>query len=301
MTDDVLLGKLVALLRERRLPADTPLPELRLAMELAVAKTPLASNVSITQGQLGGRDCEWFIPAGVPPKKTILYFHGGGYVLGSLNSIRPLASYLASLTHTTVIALDYRLAPEHPFPHARTDAVNAYKALTGRHAVPPSTLVLAGDSAGGGLVLATLLALRDDGQPLPLAGVCLSPWTDLTLTAASLTQNADRDPQITHAGLRLMATHYLAGSNPQDPGVSPRFGSYHNIPPLLIHVGDAEGLLDDSRHVAKQAGNAGVVVTLDVWPNMIHVWHAFAPRLPQAMDALHAIGVWLDELTAPVT
>lgn len=291
-----MLVKLVGLLRERRLPADTPLAEQRNAMDLAVAKTPLACNVTIAQGWLAGRACERFTPATSQPQKIILYFHGGGYVLGSLTSIRPMASYLASLTHNTVITLDYRLAPEHPFPAARDDAVAAYKELTVQHAMPPDEIVLAGDSAGGGLVLATLLALRDAGLLLPAAGVCLSPWTDLTLAAASLTRNEPRDPPISREGLTMMAKHYLAGTDPTDSGVSPRFGNYRDMPPLLIHVGDAEGLLDDSRHVAKQASQAGVFVTLDVWPDMIHVWHAFAPRFPPAMDAFSQIGSWLDEL-----
>lgn len=296
MTDDDLLAKLITLLAERRLPPDTPVNKLREAMNLAVTKTPLADDVTITPLLLAERACEQFTPHTDKPQKTLLYFHGGGYVSGSLASIRPMASWLAAATQHTVITLDYRLAPEHPFPAARDDAIRAYAELCGLPLMSAATIVLAGDSAGGGLVLATLLALRDGGHVPPLAGVCLSPWTDMSLNAASLVRNELRDPQISRAGLSVMAAHYLAGTDPTDPGVSPRFGDFTGVSPLLIHVGDAEGLFDDSQNVADQARQSGVAVTLDVWPQMIHVWHAFAPRFPPAMAALDRIGSWLDAL-----
>jgi len=293
-----MLAKLVTLLSERRLPLDTPLAVQRQAMDLAVAKTPLATDVTIAPLMLADRPCERFTPVGQNlTADTILYFHGGGYVLGSLASIRPMASHLASITKRTVITLDYSLAPEHAFPAARQDALAAYQALLASP-VAPDNIVLAGDSAGGGLVLATLQALRDAHVPLPAAGVCLSPWTDLTLSAASLAHNAAKDPQITRDGLTLMAAHYLAGGDPTNPGASPLFGSFHGLPPLLLHVGDAEGLLDDSVSAANKAHAAGVAVSLEVWPDMIHVWHAFAPRFPPAVEALTKIGVWLDLLAA---
>ena len=291
-----MLEKLVQLLRERRLPIDTPIAVQRQARDAAVKKTPLANDVTVTSMTLGGRECERFVPAMASQSQTILYFHGGGYMLGSLTSIRPMASYLASCTGRTVVTLDYRLAPEHPFPAAIEDAVAAYRDLAGLGAAEPSSIVLAGDSAGGGLVLSVLLALRDNHEPLPAAGVCLSPWTDMTLTARSLQANAKKDPQITRGSLSLMAEKYLAGTNPRHPSVSPRFGTFQDLPPILIHVGSAEGLLDDSIVVAERARAAGVAVTLRIWPQMIHVWHAFAPRFPPALDALIQIGVWLDAL-----
>lgn len=296
MSSATMLKKLVTLLAERRLAVDTPLDIQRAAMEQAVAKTPLAPEVTVTTLTLATRPCERFEPSGSRGPHTILYFHGGGYVLGSLASIRPFASYLAAATNRTVVTLDYRLAPEHPYPAAVHDAQAAYRALRHTHHLDPSQIVLAGDSAGGGLVLSTLMALRDDDTPLPAAGVCLSPWTDLTLTAASLHTNAATDPQITVDGLSMMARHYCQQADPKTPGISPRFGHFDGLPPLLIQVGDAEGLLDDSVLVAAQAKNAGVGVTLDVWPKMIHVWQAFAPRFPPAMDALAKIGAWLDQL-----
>lgn len=296
MTTADMLAKLVALLAERRLPPDTPVAIQRQAMDQAVAKTPLASGVTITPESVANLQCERLVPATRTDNRTILYFHGGGYVLGSLDSIRPMASHLAALTGRTVVTVNYRLAPEHPFPAARDDALAVYRTLVTTGAVTPEQVVLAGDSAGGGLVLSTLLALRDGHEPLPAGGICLSPWTDLTLTAESLTRHADTDPQITRAGLQLMATQYLAGTDPRNPAVSPRFGRFDGLPPLLIQVGDVEGLFDDSVAAAANARAAGVAVTLDVWPDMIHVWHAFAPRFPPAVEALARIGVWLETL-----
>lgn len=296
MSSALMLKKLVTLLAERRLAVDTPLHIQRAAMEQAVAKTPLAPDVTVTPVTLATRPCERFEPSGSRGPQTILYFHGGGYVLGSLASIRPFASYLAAATSRTVITLDYRLAPEHPYPAAVDDVLAAYSALRDDHHLACHEIVFAGDSAGGGLVLSALMTLRDEGTALPAAGVCLSPWTDLTLTAPSLQTNAATDPQITVDGLSMMADHYCQDTDRTVPGVSPRFGRFDELPPLLIQVGDAEGLLDDSVHAAAEAKNAGVAVTLDVWPDMIHVWQAFAPRFPPAMDALAKIGAWLDQL-----
>jgi epsilon-lactone hydrolase len=295
MSADPVLGKLIELLRERRLPTDTPVAEQRAAMELAVSKVPLAEGVSISTGSLAGRPVEWFEPPNRRGDGVVLHFHGGGYVMGSLVTIRAMATYLAAASGARVVTLDYRLAPEHPYPAAVADAVAAYAELLDRHDIDPNDLVFSGDSAGGGLVLAALLAVRDRGMPLPAAGVCISPWADLTLPEGSLDTNADRDPQVTRAALTIMAEHYLAGADPTDPGASPRYADLSGLPPLLIQVGGAEGLLDDSIAVADQARAAGVEVTLDVWPEMIHVWHAFAPRLGPAMDGWERIAEWMDQ------
>lgn len=295
MSSDQLLAKLVELLRERRLPPDTPVAEQRAGMEEAVAKTPLADGVEVTTGELAGRPVEWFTPADRRGDGVVMHFHGGGYVIGSLVTIRAMASYFAAAAGVRVVTLDYRLAPEHPYPAAVDDAVAAYVELVGEHGISPDDLALSGDSAGGGLVLATLHALRDQGHPLPAAGVCISPWADLTLPAGSIDTNADRDPQVTRAALTIMADQYLGGADATAPGPSPRFADYAGLPPLLIQVGEAEGLLDDSRVVADRARDAGVDVTLEVWPDMIHVWHAFAPRLPAAMDGWQRIAEWLNE------
>lgn len=299
MSSDEMLQKLVSLLRERRLPADTPVVEQRVAMEQAVAKIPLAQDVDVASGELAGRPVERFTPHNRRTPGTVLYFHGGGYVMGSLLTIRAMASYLCSAAGAEIITLDYRLAPEHPHPAAIDDAVAAYIELVDQEGISSDSLAFAGDSAGGGLVLATLVALRDQGRTLPAGGVCISPWTDLTLTAASIDRNAELDPQITREALTIMASQYLAQTAATNPTASPVFANYEDLSPLLIQVGGAEGLLDDSHKVADKARRAEVDVTLEVWPDMIHVWHAFAPRFPPAMDAWNRIAEWLHEKWGP--
>jgi epsilon-lactone hydrolase len=301
MSSNEMLQKLVSLLRERRLPADTPVAEQRAAMELAVAKIPLAQDVDVASGELAGRPVERFTPHNRRTAGTVLYFHGGGYVMGSLLTIRAMASYLCSAAGAEVITLDYRLAPEHPYPAAIDDAVAAYIELVDQEGISSDKIAFAGDSAGGGLVLATLISLRDRGRTLPAGGVCISPWTDLTLTAASIDRNAELDPQITREALTIMAGQYLAQTAATNPTASPVFANYEGLSPLLIQVGGAEGLVDDSHAVADQARRADVDVTLEVWPDMIHVWHAFVPRFPPAMEAWSRIAEWLHEKWGPAS
>jgi acetyl esterase/lipase len=222
---------------------------------------------------------------------VILYLHGGGYMLGSIHTHRELVSRLSRAAGARGLLIDYRLAPEHPFPAAVDDALAAYRFLLSG-GIEPRRIAIAGDSAGGGLTLATLLALRDAGDPLPAAGVGLSPWTDLEGLGASAQPGAVDDPLLTLAGLREMAGRYAPGAL-RNPLASPVHGSYRGLPPLLLQVGTREILLDDSTRVAERARAAGVDVTLEKWDGLIHVWQLFGSEIPEARQAVQAIGDFL--------
>jgi acetyl esterase/lipase len=225
--------------------------------------------------------------------------HGGGYVLGSLATGRPLASRVAHAAEARILNVEYRLAPEHPFPAALHDSVTAYTGLL-HEGVDPATIAVLGDSAGGGLAVATLVAARDQGLPLPAAGVCISPWVDLTLSNSSLFTNDGRDPQINRHLLAEMAAAYLQGQEPTLPLASPAYADLSGLPPLLIHAGTAEVLFDDARMLAVAANNAGVEVTLELYEHMIHVWHAYAPGLPEGGAAIDRIASWLADRWTPL-
>jgi acetyl esterase/lipase len=209
-------------------------------------------------------------------------------------------SQLAVATAARVLSVDYRLAPEHPFPAAVHDATGAYSWLLDQ-GVDPATVALGGDSAGGGLTVAALLAAKERGLPMPAAAVCISPWVDLTLSSPSVDRNAATDPEVTRTQLARWADLYLAGADPKDPLASPVFGDHAGLPPLLIHAGTAEAIEDDAVHLAVAAREAGVPVTLELYEDMIHVWHAFAPGLPEATATIERLAGWLQErwATAP--
>lgn len=286
------LKKLVEILRSRPDPASLTVEERRQGFEALAKFFPLDPEVGCEPVDAGGVPAEWVTAPGVRRDKILLHFHGGGYVLGSLNTVRQLVSRLSASAGVRGLSLDYRLAPEDPFPAAVEDATSAYRWLLGT-GVEPSAVALAGDSAGGGLVIATLVALRDAGDPLPAAGVCLSPWLDLEGTGESMTAKADVDPMVEREGLLEMARLYLAGADPRTPLASPIYADLGGLPPLLIHVGTAETLLDDSTRLADRAREAGVDVTLEPWEEMVHVWHFFASMLPEGQQAIERVGEFL--------
>jgi len=288
------LQRLVEALRRRAPRPGDSVHSQRANFEIAVAAMSLAAGVTVELFDAGGVAAERLTPDDAAPSGTVLYFHGGGYVIGSLVTIRAMASHLASIAGCTVVTIDYRLAPEHAHPAAVDDALAAYRALLD-DGVDPSTVAFAGDSAGGGLAVATMVAARDAGLARPAAGVLISPWTDLTLAGASLDGNSEFDPQVQRWLLASMAEHYLAGQPTTTPLASPTHADLRGLAPLLIHVGGAEGLLDDARGFAAAAEAAGVDVTLEVWPHLIHVWHSFAPVLPEANDGLARVGEWLSD------
>ena len=240
---------------------------------------------AVNSGALNG---EWIEPAEPDQSartRCILYFHGGGYVAMSARTHRAITSRLATWSNATLFALDYRLAPEFPFPAALEDALAAWRALLAM-GVRSSRIVLAGDSAGGGLAMTLLLALREAKEPLPLAAVLFSPWTDLAATGESIVGNSSVDALIFGSWIAPMARHYLADTPATHPLVSPVYADLTGLPALFIQVGDNEVLLDDSRRLDKKARKAGVETTLQIWPGVPHGWHIFASFLPEARVAL---------------
>jgi acetyl esterase/lipase len=223
------------------------------------------------------------------PDHYVLYLHGGGYVSGSAALYRHFTWRIAASTRSTLLAVDYRLAPEHPFPAALTDAVAAYQWLRAQ-APNPKAIAVIGDSAGGGLALATLMKLRDQGLPLPTAAIAISPWTDLALTGASLRFNAKADSMINSEDMQSFADMYLAGTDPRNPYVSPLYDTGAGLPPILILVGSEEVLLDDAVRMAERLRYAGGIVELEIWPKMLHVWPLFVPVLPEANRAIARMG-----------
>jgi monoterpene epsilon-lactone hydrolase len=224
----------------------------------------------------------------------VLYLHGGGYVIGSVNTHRDLIARVSRAAQARVLALNYRLAPEHPFPAAVDDAVASYKWLLAQGA-KPSRIAIAGDSAGGGLAAATLVAIREAKLPTPGAGVLLSPWVDLEGLGESMVTRMEVDPVVRKEGLVGMAQAYLQGQDAKTPLAAPLYADLKGLPPLLIQVGDAETLLDDSKRLNDRAKAAGVSTRLEVWPEMIHVWQLFASFLPEGQQAIDGIGKFIRE------
>ena len=263
--------------------------ERRAQYERAEKVFPTPPDVKVERVNVPAAPAEWLRPPSAAPGRVVLYLHGGGYVIGSPRSHRHLAAAIAGAAGASALLLDYRLAPEHPFPAAVEDATAAYRWLLDQ-ATAPEHIVIAGDSAGGGLTVATLLALREARVPLPAGGVCISPWVDLTCSGASYTTKAAADPIVRRAGVEEMARAYLGATPPRTPLASPLFADLRGLPPLLIHVGSDEVLLDDAVQLAERAKAGGVDATLEIYDRMIHVWHWFLPMLDEAQTAVEAIG-----------
>ena len=241
----------------------------------------------------GGVDGEWIAPSGASQDKAILYFHGGGFRLGSVVSHRDLIARIADASGCRALAINYRLAPEHRFPAAPDDALAAYDWLL-EHGLKPENIAFAGDSAGGNLVLAAMLRLRERGLPFPVAGVLMSPWTDLAAAGASYVNRADADPIHARPMILALAKNYLGpDGDPRDPLASPLYADLAGLPPLLIQVGDRETVLDDSTMFTEKARAAGVDVELQVWDGMIHVFQMFGAELAEARRAIEAIAGFL--------
>ena len=257
---------------------------------------PVPPDVRTEPTQAGGVPAEWVRVPESCTDRTLLYLHGGSYALGSLNTHRELVARLARAIGACALHVDYRLAPEQRFPAAVEDATAAYRWLlaSGR---APGSIAIAGDSAGGGLALATLLALRDAGEPLPAACFCLSAWTDLAGTGDSARPDTRvDDPMIDHGGIRATGRTYLGGADPRTPLASPLYGDFTGLPPMLLLVGSREVLLDDSTRVAARARAAGVEVELEVSPGLIHVWPYFGPDMPESRDAVARIAEFTRKL-----
>jgi acetyl esterase/lipase len=255
----------------------------------------LPKDIDLSRETMGDVECEWICPKNYKGRKILVYLHGGGYVLGSLLTARSFASSLAKYTGERVLSVGYRLAPEYPFPAALEDSLSVFHELL-KKGFMANDIILIGDSAGGGLSLASALALKDIGEPLPGAVICLSPWTDLAATGESNRKNAKLDP-IFGSGAGVIKAELYAGSESlYHPFVSPLYGEYDNFPPLLIHVGTEEVILDDSLRVAEKAAEAGAHVTLKIWKGMWHVFTAMDRMLPEARQSLKEIADFINDL-----
>ena len=248
--------------------------------------------------RVGRAWARWAHKAAAPDRPVVLYLHGGSYTMGSSRSHRHLAEAIGRAAEASVLVLDYRRPPEEPFPAALDDAVDAYRFLQAT-GVAPRRIGLAGDSAGAGLAIALLQRLREQGEPMPAAVACISPWTDLSCAAPSHFSHAGRDPVLRTEDLRAMGRLYLAGADPRDPLVSPAYADLKGFPPLLIQVGTEEILLDDAAALAERASEAGVEVVHEVWPGMFHVWHYYFPLLGEGREAVAALARFLAAHAAP--
>ncbi|MFJ9629504.1 alpha/beta hydrolase [Streptomyces sp. NPDC101175] len=252
-----------------------------------MASIPLPPDVSTTAGELGGVPVVTVETPASDPATVVLYLHGGAYAIGSAAGAAGLAAEIVRRTDARAVCVDYRLAPEHPFPAAVDDALAVYRALLDG-GLPGSAIAFVGESAGGGLVAATLVAARDAGLPQPASAAVFSPWADLTVSGASAVTKAAVDPSLTPEGLRTRARDYLRDTDPTTPRASPALADLTGLPPLLIQVGSHEILLDDAVRLAARAAACDVRVDLQVWPQVPHVFQAFAALLDEAGDALDA-------------
>jgi epsilon-lactone hydrolase len=252
----------------------------------------LAADVAVEPVTANGVRAEWTMTPPDARDAALLYLHGGGYVIGSLDSHRHLVAEAGRAAGIAALALGYRLAPEHPFPAAVDDAVAGYRFLLAR-GVKPARVAIAGDSAGGGLVVAAMLKIREAGLPQPACGWCISPWVDMEAIGETMTSRAAADPTVQKAGLLDMARLYLGGADPRSPLAAPIYAGLEGLAPLLIQVGATETLLDDALRLAKAAGAADVRVDLEIWPEMVHVWHLFHPELDAGRRAITAGGAFV--------
>ena len=287
------IDKLVAALRRSAPQEDQPIPQARADFDKGFAGLPPVPGVDVHPDRLGRVPVEWIIPTGGDTSRVLVYLHGGGYAMGSCATIRTMASYIALRTELQVLTVDYRLSPEHPFPAGLDDACAVVRALIDDNRFRPDQIAVGGDSAGGGLTIATLLRLRDEKVPLPAAGIGISPWLDLALQGNTLESNLASDPFMRLGNLELLSKAYLGDHPAKTPLASPLYADLRGLPPLLVQVGTAEILLDDARRFTARAEDAGVEITLSPWHDMIHDWHMYAPKLPEALSAMDEMGTWL--------
>jgi epsilon-lactone hydrolase len=272
---------------------DMDLPTLRSLFEEWHLPTAEPEGVHYRQVDAGGVPAMWCTPDGAATDRAIIWAHGGGYVVGSMHSHRKVAGHLAKAAGVPVLVLDYRRAPEHPHPAQVDDAVAAYRWLLADQGLAAEHIATTGDSAGGGLCTSMVLALRDAGDPLPAAIMPLSPFYDMEATGDSVTTNAAADALVQKDILLAMAGMFLGDASPRDPLANPLHADPAGLPPMLIQVGGAETLLDDSTRFAERATAAGVDCTVEVYPDMQHVFHFLAGRAPEADDAIAAMAAWV--------
>jgi epsilon-lactone hydrolase len=282
-----------AILRQGGLDTAGDVAALRAAFDVLMSQVPVAPDIQQNPTTIGGIDAVEVTIGGAVAANVILYFHGGVYVIGTAAATVPLVGDLARRSGTKAISVDYRLGPEHPYPAAVDDARAAYEGLL-EQGVHPGQIAFAGESAGGGLAVATLLALRDAGTPLPSCAFLMSPYVDLTLSGETLGQKEALDPVLTPEGLRVRVPDYVADADAANPLISPVFGDLSGLPPLLIQVGSHEVLLSDALRLAARAATADVRVILEVTPGVPHVFQGFAALLDEAGEALDRAAEFLN-------
>jgi acetyl esterase/lipase len=283
---------LEAALRETAISADLGIDEQRSLLEKRMTAQPLPPDVTVRESTLGGVRTAEITIAGVEPRHTVLYFHGGVYALGDAFAAADLAAQIGRRTEARVISVDYRLAPEHPYPAALDDALAAYAALLDA-GIAPAEIAFAGESAGGGLAMAALVAARGGGLPMPAAAFVMSPYADLTLAGTTMDSKSEVDPVLSRAVLEPRAADYATGQDPASALISPVFADLNGLPPLLIQVGTHEVLLDDAVRLARRAALADVEVILDITPRVPHVFQSFHAILDEAVEALERAGRFL--------
>ena len=277
--------------------ADTDIPVARAKFEQIARRMPMRRGTTLQRGVIGAVDCEWVIPEDAgEDAPLLLYLHGGAYVCGSSATHRAMLSHLAAFAGMRALIPNYRLAPEHPFPAGLHDCQAVYRALLGA-GYDAGSMAVAGDSAGGGMSLALLVSMRDEGTPLPAAAVLFSPWLDLTGSGPTMESRATVDPMFRADDMPTVAAYYAPEERLRDPLISPLFADVHDLPPMLIQVGDQEILLSDSTRLCDKMSAAGGKVTLQVWPELWHVFQYAVGRVPEAKRALADAGNFLAKLT----
>jgi epsilon-lactone hydrolase len=287
-----LFARLTRMARPRSVGSDGDVDELRRQYGyLSDRFGPVPAGVSFEPAQIGPIKGEWVRSPEFTAPRLILYFHGGGYVSVSPESHRPLIARLCLASQATAFSLAYRLAPEFGFPSGLRDGIDAYRYLI-QHGVAASSIVLAGDAAGGGLAFALLLAIRNAGLPMPAGCVAMSPWADLSLSGWSMLQNVKSDAALSWELLFVSARHYLRKNSPADPYASPVFAKFHDFPPIRVHAGSLEILRDDASRIGERAAEAGVSVSVEIYDGMQHVFQA-SPYVPEARVSLGRLGQFI--------
>ena len=284
------IAALRALLASR--PRPTSVAERRERLDALGSAYRTAEDIRLEPVNAEGVPAEWSVAPGADGSRVLLYLHGGGFSTGSIVSHRAMVTEAGRAAQARTLAIDYRRTPEHPFPAALDDALHAYRWLLAQ-GVQPGRIAIGGDSAGGGLTLSVMVCLRDGGLPLPACGWCISPWVDMEGQGESYATKASIDPMISKDYVLELAGWYLGGTAPRTPLAAPLYADLKGLPPLLIQVGSAETLLDDSIRIAARAGAADVRVTLEVWPHMIHAWPLFYQQLTDGRRAIAAAGSFI--------
>jgi len=298
-----LRARIVRLLTKQMFKKISPtdhIPSKRAGWEEMAARLKPAQDVRLRHATVSGIDCDWLVPSGCEESSVLLYLHGGAYIMGSSRTHRAMVSYIAKEAGMRALLPNYRLAPEYPFPAGLDDCVAVYRALLDG-GTPPERIAIAGDSAGGGMTMAVLLSLRDAGIPVPAAGCLLSPWLDLAAAGESIHSRADKDPWFNPHDMPIIVAYYCREKQVRLPLVSPVYADVHGMPPLLVQVGDHEILLSDSTRMVDKINAAGGQATLQVWPDMWHVFQYFIGKMPESMRAIEDLGAFLKLQLATAT